>query len=302
MLNRLKSTSSGPDELPFWFLKILAPSICKPLSFLFNLSIFSSTVPTQWKQAVISPIPKIASPSVCSDFRPISLTPIVSRMLEKLIVRNYIYPAISTPVVYDNFADQFAYRPTGSTEAALISILHHATILLRTHEYARVIALDFSKAFDTIRHSTVAEKLAVLPLPDEIYNWFIDRFDGHKHTTKFQGDMSNELFINASVFQDSAIGPALFALASTDLKPVYSDNYIDKYADDSYLIVGADNDFTVTQELKSIDEWAERNNMKLNRSKTTEIVFHRSPKIANPPQNVGIGRVDGITILGVTFD
>src|SRR5437867_2037733 len=85
-LDSLKPTASGPDQIPYWFLKIGAPSLYIPLTYLYNLSLTLGIVPLQWKTATIKPIPKIPSPQTCSDFRPISLTTIVSRVLEKLVV------------------------------------------------------------------------------------------------------------------------------------------------------------------------------------------------------------------------
>ena len=68
-------------------------------------------------------------------------------------------------------ADQCAFRPTGSTTAALIMILQTLTGLLDTNDYVTIIALDFSKAFDTVRYSSLAAKLARLETPDNVYNW-----------------------------------------------------------------------------------------------------------------------------------
>ena len=77
--------------------------------------------------------------------------------MECLVVKQFIYPALLTPSLI--FSDQFAFRPTGSTTAAVIAILH-CTNLLSDHLYVIVISLDFSKAFDTVRHATLLEKFA----------------------------------------------------------------------------------------------------------------------------------------------
>jgi len=82
------------------------------------------------------------------------------------------------------YSDQFAFRPTGSTTAALIWILYTITQLLSQHDYVIVLALDFSKAFDSVRHSTLFDKLAHLYIPDHVYNWLVEYFQGHSHCTK----------------------------------------------------------------------------------------------------------------------
>ena len=82
-LDHLRSTATGLDELPAWFLRLGAPALFyKPDAQLFNLSIASSTVPLQWKRASIRPVPKVTNPQILSDFRPISVTPVLTRIME----------------------------------------------------------------------------------------------------------------------------------------------------------------------------------------------------------------------------
>jgi len=75
----------------------------------------------------------------------------------------------------------YSFRPTGSTTAALIFILHTVARLLTTHPYVVVIAIDFSKAFDNVRHSTLLNKMADLDIPDDVYNWLVSYISGHSH-------------------------------------------------------------------------------------------------------------------------
>jgi len=82
--------------------------------------------------------------------------------MDRLMVRQFIYPALLTPPPSIDFRDQFAFRLTGSTSCALIAILQTVTNLLCTHAYVIIISLDFSKAFDTVRHVTLLQKLAQL--------------------------------------------------------------------------------------------------------------------------------------------
>jgi len=72
------------DNLPVWFLRLGAPIFYKPLTYLFNLSLSSSVVPVQWKLAWIRPVPKVSAPAQHSDYRPISITTVLTRMLERL--------------------------------------------------------------------------------------------------------------------------------------------------------------------------------------------------------------------------
>jgi len=121
------------------------------------------------------------------------------------------YPALLTPPLL-SFTDQFAFRPSGSTTAALITILHTITNLLTTNQFVIVIALDFSKAFDTVRHSTLLNKYSQMEIPDHTYNWLVDYFQNHSHCTKYREQTSAFREISASIIQRSAIGPASYVI------------------------------------------------------------------------------------------
>ena len=96
--------------------------------------------------------------------------------MEKTIVKNCLYPALVNPKCGHLFRDQFAFRPTGSTTSALISLIHKISNLLQKYPNVHVFALDFSKAFDMVRHSTLASKCADLPIEDEVNNWVLESF------------------------------------------------------------------------------------------------------------------------------
>ena len=84
------------------------------------------------------------------------MTPVLSRvLLERIVITDYIYSSVQFPPPDLNFSDQFAFQPTASTTAALIHLLHTITNLLKTNPYVIVYALDFSKAFDSVRQSAV---------------------------------------------------------------------------------------------------------------------------------------------------
>jgi len=120
----------GLDSLPSWFLKLGAPIFSKPLAQLFNMSIASSTVPEQWKRAYIKPVPKVTHPKALAYFWPISITPVLTRIMERWIVTQFLHPAFTSPSKKPQFSDQYAFRPTGSPTAAIISLLHTITHLL----------------------------------------------------------------------------------------------------------------------------------------------------------------------------
>ena len=302
-LETLKSASAGPDNIPVWLLRLGSPFLAEPLAFLYNTSVNEGYVPVQWKMANITPIPKVPSPTVPSDYRPICITPIVSKILERFIVTKSLYPAISSSGMTCLLGNQFAFRPTGSTTAAMVMFLSKVTNMLQTEPYVHVVALDFSKAFDTVRHSELCRKLASVPVKDSIYNWITSYLGERCHRTKVSGELSKFLTINSSVVQGSAIGPVAYIINAADLSPCTKGNDMLKYADDSYLLVPASNSNSIETELQHLSTWAKANNLKLNSAKTQELIVYPQGRknIVIPPENPSIRRVDELLMLGITI-
>jgi Reverse transcriptase (RNA-dependent DNA polymerase) len=114
-----------------------------------------------WKHSLITPSPKVTQPRDYRNLRPIYVTPILSRIYEKLFVEKYFLNAIPNNV----FDDQFAFRPTGSTTAALSYLFHEATNALEYGNHIRCFLVDFSKAFGTVPHHQLLGKLVCYNCP-----------------------------------------------------------------------------------------------------------------------------------------
>ena len=102
-----------------------------------------------------------------SDLRPISVTPILSRIVERLIISDHIFPAIPT----NEILDQYGLKPSGSTTAALVDLTHKISDMLEDNKYVRLLLIDFSKAFDYVDHLTLVNKLKALNIADNIIEW-----------------------------------------------------------------------------------------------------------------------------------
>ena len=149
-----------------------------------------------------------------ADYRPISVTPLLSRLAERLVVSNWLLPSLHPELV----DDQFGLRPTGSTECALIYMMHHVASMLETSNYVRCIMVDFSKAFDVADHAILLTKLSKLPLPDVAINWFVSFFTEYKQYLKIDGNLSLPRAINSSVVQGSGVGRCVMLLWKVTLE------------------------------------------------------------------------------------
>ena len=176
--------------------------------------------------------------------------------------------------------------------------------MLATNPFVIVIAIDFTKAFDTVRHSTLVGKMAMLDIPEHVQNWLQDFLSHRLHCTDYNGERSTLLNIYASIVQGSVIGPASYVVAAADLHAVTPGNEMCKYADDTYLVIPASNVCSTSREMENLSVWSRNNNLSVNLKKTTEIIFYdsrRHQRFQPPPETPGITRTTVIKILGVTF-
>jgi hypothetical protein len=299
-LQSISNTAPGLDGVPAWFFRHCSVELADLVASLFNQSLLTGCVPVSWLRAIVSPVPKINKPSVLTDFRPISVTPILSRLLENIVVKKYLQPCLSSDLI----RDQYAYKPTGSTSCALVDMMHFVTKQLESCKYVRCLMVDLSKAFDTVDRTILLSKLATLDLPVTIKNWVANFLSDRTQITICNGHLSNALPVNLGVVQGSALGPTLFTIMVHDLKPLSSVNDLIKFADDLTLLVPEHSDISVTDEFSAIRQWAAANKLSINTSKTKEIVFHRPrpSTVISPPPIEGVERVFLAKLLGVTIN
>ena len=297
LLRNLNSTAPGLDNIPSWVFKNCSYELCDVIAFIFKHSLLTGSVPVQWRQAVVTPIPKVVKPATLCDFRPISVTPILSRILEKIIVNNYLRPVLDNKIL----GDQFAYRPTGSTTSALIFLMHHVTKMLETNAYVRCLLIDFSKAFDVIEHDILLDKVARLNIPHNIFQWIVSFLQNRSQVVKSNQNISGPCCINKGVVQGSGLGPTLFSIMASDLRTISELNELCKYADDMNLLSPENTDISLTVEFENVLRWASVNKMIINVGKTKEIVFHKpNPRTFLMPAPLeGVERVNSVKLLGI---
>jgi len=303
-LSKLKKTSPGSDLIPHWFYRECAAEISEVVTSLINRSLRYGIVPSRWKEALVTPVPKKSNVSIedLNNLRPISVTPILSRFTEKLVVKLHLWPKLND----DLMCDQFGFRPTGSTSAALIDLVHFVyTKFNEGSDYVRCLLVDYSRAFDVVNHQILLEELGTLGLEENIYRWVADFLTGRTQAVKMSDVVSVFLAISQSIVQGSGLGPTLYIALARRLKALSEVNKIIKYADDTTLLVPQHSDVSMEDEFQNIQDWSAKNKLKINNTKTKEIIFWRSRQCVNKyniPLLVGIERVNSVVLLGVTLD
>ena len=179
-----------------------------PLTHIFNLSLSSGIFPNSLKIAKIVPIHKKDDPSLIENYRPISILPAISKILEK-IAYNRLYKFLTDNNLLNT--NQFGFRKGYSTDYAIIQSCDKIIDTLVRKEHIIIgIFLDLSKAFDTIDHKIIINKLSYYGVRGIILSWFNDYLSNRKQYVNFRSNNSSKSDITCGVSQGSILGPLLF--------------------------------------------------------------------------------------------
>ena len=246
-LNNLNTTKSpGPDGLHPMILKNLAEVIAEPLCCIYNSTLLNGKLPSDWKKAIISPRFKGGDRKKPESYRPISLTCISCKVLEKIITRrmhDYLdrYNLL-TPT-------QHGFRRNRSCVTNLLYARESWTDTVAKGSQVDAIFIDFSKAFDKVPHSKLVSKLSTFKLPAIFIRWIQDFLANRSFAVRVEHITSEELPMLSGVPQGSVLGPLLFLLYVNDLPgDIKSDCLF--YADDLKIWrpVESANDVTILQQ------------------------------------------------------
>lgn len=262
--------ASGPDGIPAWLLKENPDLLMDPIRDILNCSYSEGRLAPSWKMADIVPIPKQKPvKEVNKHLRPISLTPILSKIAEEFVVEEHVRPAILKRIG-DN---QFGSIPKSSTTYALISMIHswikHTD---GTGSTVRVVLLDYRKAFDLIDHTILAGKLVSLDIPHGIICWIIDFLKNRKQRVKIERDCRSEWRdIPAGVPQGTKLGPWMFILMIDDIDT--SNTELWKYVDDTTIAepVAKNKASIIQNDVNELVARSEGNKFQLNQEKCKEL-------------------------------
>ena len=310
----IKSMSVGVDEINIFVVKSLIHRISDVLTHIINVSFESGIFPEQWKKAIIKPISKVTVPLSPSEYRPISLLPALSKIIEKLANKQIVSYLIKHDLL-DPY--QSAYRKKHSTQTALLRLTEDIYDAIDESEITLLVFLDFSKAFDTINHELLLAKLQILGFQQNTCNWVRSYLSGRQQKVVTANEASNWSPIINGVPQGSILGPLLFTILISDMRlSIWNGSYV-SYADDTNLywesaVETINETLTTANSVTSkISNYCTDNCLRLNPGKCKYMFLGTKPAINKlnsmdlgdlKINNVNMERVTHAKLLGVTFD
>lgn len=262
-------SAAGPDMISGRLLRECRGSLAPVFLRLFQQSVDSGYVPHVWKTATIVPVAKKPSPQTMNDFRPVALTPIPFKCMERMVLNRLKQ---STDSLQD--PHQFAYRAKRGTDDAIITLLHSLVKHLELRRsYARILFIDFSSAFNTIQPHIMMKKLLTMEVNPAIIKWIFSFLTGRKQSVRVGNTLSSVKTTNTGAPQGCVLSPALFTLYTTDCRSSENDTKLIKFADDTSLsgyIISDESCYR--RAVESLVEWCDNNFLELNVGKTKEMV------------------------------
>ena len=294
--------TAGVDEIPSFLIRDCRFALAKPLSTIINLAIRTNTFPNRWKIARVTPVHKKGNKSRVENYRPISILSNFSKIFEQVI-----YSSLYHNTKQHLSQDQHGFMVGRSTVTNLASLTQYASEILDNQGQVDVIYTDFSKAFDSIDHRCLINKLDHHGLSNDFLALLRSYLSNRVSFVSYNGFQSHNFSMSSGVPQGSNLGPLLFNLFINDLLLSLSCPVL-AYADDIKIytsIVDSSDVLNLQENIDIINKWCHSNKLNLNVNKCYVMTYSRklSPNVNNYKiDNSTLQRVSNIKDLGVLFD
>lgn len=306
LLSKQKNTSPGHDNIPWNIFKQLDINIHQHIIRIYEYCINNSYIPQIWKTGNIITIHKPNSdPKKASNYRPITLLPIMGKLLEKIIKKLLLNFTTNLIPKY-----QYGFREKHSTTHPLIVLTSNIEAKRLDHQHTAAIFLDINKAFDSVWHRGLLYKLAKMHIPDYLLHIIRIYLEQRSMKIKVNNTYSESFTPLQGVPQGSPLAPLLYNLYCYDIyQQINPDKYLLQYADDTALISHNTNIGKATEGLQQLinhlEVWFHRWKMKQNPQKSQFIIFYHTPKPNSPTVKIGntdIKPNNTIKYLGINID
>lgn len=264
--------SAGPDHVRGRVLKECSEHLSPIFAHLFQMSLDTYYIPGKaWKSSLIVPVPKVSKPCVLNDYRPVALTSIIMKSLERIVLKH-----ILGEVQHNIDPLQFAYRAMRSTDDALLCILHNIYCHLdRPKRYAWVLFIDFPSAFNTIRPHLMMERLLHLGVNANIIRWVESFLTERTQCVRVNKAVSSSILTNTGAPQGNVISPVLFTLYTNECRSNTADHVTIKFADDTAIVglIQNNNESQYRDWVDQFADWCKASRLLLNMKKTKELII-----------------------------
>lgn len=294
--------AAGYDNVPPYIFKGLCELIAPVLAHIYNISLQSGIFPGRWKLAIVSPVPKKGDLHSVRNYRPVSVLCIASKIFEK-VVHRYLYGVLKGKID----SRQHGFMQKRSTVSNLNHLLSFMAPAVKNRMQVDTIYFDFRKAFDSVPHSILVQKLAKYGIAGRMLRWIRSYLSGRKFKVKVANELSDEYDVTSGVPQGSNLGPLLFILFVNDITRKIKTNIL-MFADDIKVYGKANNiaeSKLLQEDIDWVNEWSIVNKMPLNLDKTVVVTYSRKTMAVHYGYNIAgdrIRRESSIRDLGVLFD
>ena len=306
----------GYDNINVNIVKKIYEELKTPLMRIFNILLSTGIFPDKLKIAKVSPVFKNSEKDLLTSYRPISVLPCFSKILER-IMYDRLYSYLTENKIL--FKKQFGFRSGHSTDHALLELTDQIWECFNEKKYFLGIFVNLSKAFDTVNHKILIKKLENYGICGKNLLWFKSYLSNRKQYLEYKDNFNeqkttNLLQIKCGVPQGSILGPLLFLIYINDLSLVTKFLSPVIFADDTNLFYSHNNIKILfknaNDELEKISQWFKANKLSLNEGKTKFTLFHKLRDKDNLPlqlpnlkiSNNEIKRSSSIKFLGVLVD
>ena len=274
--------AAGPDGVPPIVLKACSNQLAPIFTEVFNSSLTQRKVPQCFKTSCIVPVPKKPTITRLNDYRPVALTSVIMKVLEKFVL-NYLKSV--TKDICD--PHQFAYQSNRSVDDAVALGIHYMLQHLDTpNSYVRMLFVDYSSAFNTIIPGKLYEKFKSMNINIAVCDWVLDFLLNRPQSVKIGKLVSDTIILNTGAPQGCVLSPILFTLFTNDCVSHHPSVKMIKFSDDTTLegLISNDNEYVYRREVEHLVKWCDNNNLELNVSKTKEVVidFRTKSKLTEP--------------------
>ena len=283
--------SPGVDGIPPKLLMETEEQISIPLARVFNLSVKEGVVPFEWKEANIIPLFKKGSRNKSENYRPVSLTSVICKLLERLIKDHMVDFLVKHKLLNSS---QHGFLKARSCLTNMLCFLEEITKWIDVGSPVDIIYLDFQKAFDKVPHKKLLLKLKAHGIGDSITDWIEQWLTDRRQRVVVDGEVSTWKLVLSGVPQGSVLGPILFLIYINDLDDSITSNVL-KFADDTKLFrkVNTDGDKQHLQnDLDRLVKWSMKWQMLFN--------FGKCKCLHTGHGNLNVNYKMGDTILGTT--